>query len=375
MPARPTEAPSADAPFNDALPTDALPTQEALVRHWPSDADRPEVSVICTTFNQAGYIRETIEGFLRQQTDFCFEIIVHDDASTDGTADIVAEYAARYPRVIRAVLRDENQYQKGHRIMPLAAGFARGAYLALCEGDDFWCDEQKLARQYRAMQARPEIAISYHNVIRRGPEQESLHIDVQDSRNHERVVALDELLVHTGDYCPSPSLMLHRSVVERLPEWFYTTAPVGDFYLQVLAAWPAGALYLPDVMAVYRTQAQGSWSQQQRQLEDDRRYARHQDFMARHAECMHHLATMLDASHTPSITLAMARRWYYASVEYLQAGRYRGFRDAIAASMHQQAISAPQRLLFLLRRTPRLAGRLIAMRHQYQRRRRSTDCA
>ncbi|WP_438768172.1 glycosyltransferase family 2 protein [Kushneria sp. TE3] len=353
----------------------ALPTEEMLVRQWPVGAQTPEVSVICTTFNQAGYIREAIEGFLQQKTDFCFEIIIHDDASTDGTAAIVDEYAKQYPRVIRAVLRDENQYQKGRRIMPMAAGFARGEYLALCEGDDFWCDEQKLARQYRAMQARPDIAISYHNVMRRGPDQESLHIEAQDSRNHERVVSLDELLVHTGDYCPSPSLMLHRGVLERLPEWFYTTAPVGDFYLQVLAARPAGALYLPHVMAVYRTQAQGSWSQQQRQLEDDQRYARHQDFMARHAECMGYLANQLDASHTPAITLAMARRWYYASVEYLQAGRYRGFRDAIASSMHQQAISTPQRLLFALRRTPRLASRLMAMRHQYQRRRRSTDRA
>ncbi|ARS53466.1 glycosyltransferase family 2 protein [Kushneria konosiri] len=333
--------------------------------------DTPEVSVVCTTYNQAGYIREAIESFLCQQTDFCFEIIVHDDASTDGTAEIISEYASRYPRLIRAVLRDENQYQQGRRIMPLAAGFARAPYLALCEGDDFWCDEQKLARQYRAMQAKPEIAISYHNVIRRGPEREVLHVEQQDSRNHERVVTLDELLVQTGDYCPSPSLMLHRRVMERLPEWFYTTAPVGDFYLQVLAAEPEGALYLPDIMAVYRTHAQGSWSQQQRQLKDDGRYARHRDFMARHAECMAYLASQLNASHTPAITLALARRWYYASVEYLQAGRYQGYREAIATSMHHQTISAPQRLLFLLRRTPRLAGRVVAMRHWYQRRRAS----
>ncbi|WP_456269776.1 glycosyltransferase [Kushneria sp. AK178] len=349
----------------------ALPTEERLVRQWPAESASPEVSVICTTFNQAGYIRDAIEGFLCQQTDFCFEIIIHDDASTDGTADIVREYADRYPRVIRAVLREENQYQKGHRIMPLAAGFARAEYLALCEGDDFWCDGQKLARQYRAMQARPDIAISYHNVIRRGPDRDVLHVETQDSRNHERVVTLNELLVHTGDYCPSPSLMLHRSVVERLPEWFYATAPVGDFYLQVLAAEPAGALYLPDVMAVYRTRAQGSWSQEQHQLEDDRRYTRHQEAMARHAECLAHLAAMLDTSHTPAITLALARRWYYASVAYLQAGRYRGFRDAIAASMHHQAISTPQRWLFLLRRTPRLARRLMALRYWYQRRRRA----
>ena len=347
----------------------ALPTEESLVQHWPTGGDTPEVSVICTTYNQAGYIREAIESFLCQQTDFCFEIIVHDDASTDGTAEIVSEYAHRYPRVIRAVLRDENQYQQGRRIMPLAASFARAPYLALCEGDDFWCDEQKLVRQYRAMQARPEIAISYHNVIRRGPEREILHVERQDNRNHERVVTLDELLVQTGDYCPSPSLMLHRRVMERLPEWFYTTAPVGDFYLQVLAAEPEGALYLPDVMAVYRTHAQGSWSQQQRQLKDDGRYAHHRDFMARHAKCMAHLASQLDASHAPAITLALARRWYYASVEYLQAGRYQGFREAIATSMHHQPVSAPQRLLFLLRHTPGLAGRVVAMRHWYQRRR------
>jgi len=106
-----------------------------------------KVSVCCVTYNHAAYIRQTLDGFLQQRTDFCVEILVHDDASTDGTAAIVADYAQRYPGVIKAILQSENQYSQGVNVMATLRGSAQGEYLAYCEGDDYWQDPDKLYQQ------------------------------------------------------------------------------------------------------------------------------------------------------------------------------------------------------------------------------------
>ena len=102
---------------------------------------RPTVSICCITYNHAPYIRSALDGFLMQETDFAYEILIHDDASTDGTADIIREYTARYPDIIKPILREENQYSKGiSNISIFNFPRARGEFIAMCEGDDYWTD-------------------------------------------------------------------------------------------------------------------------------------------------------------------------------------------------------------------------------------------
>jgi glycosyltransferase involved in cell wall biosynthesis len=94
---------------------------------------KPIVSISCITYNHAPFIRECLEGFLMQKTNFSFEILIHDDASTDGTKDIIEEYAAKYPELIFPIYQSENQYSKGVRGMMANFNFprSRGKYIAL----------------------------------------------------------------------------------------------------------------------------------------------------------------------------------------------------------------------------------------------------
>ena len=98
------------------------------------------VSICCITYNQEPYIRAALDGFMSQKTSFAYEVLIHDDASTDRTADIIREYAARYPDVIKPILQSENQYSRGFTNISGTYNFPRaaGRYIAMCEGDDYW---------------------------------------------------------------------------------------------------------------------------------------------------------------------------------------------------------------------------------------------
>lgn len=122
-----------------------------------------KVTVRCITYNQKDYIRQCLDGFVMQRTNFRFEAIVHDDASTDGTAEIVREYAEKYPDIIKPIFETENQYSKHDgslgRIMNANT---RGKYVAICEGDDYWTDPLKLQKQADFLDANPQCSLTYH---------------------------------------------------------------------------------------------------------------------------------------------------------------------------------------------------------------------
>lgn len=124
----------------------------------------PLVSISCITYNHAPYIRECLEGFLMQKTNFPFEVLIHDDASTDGTADIIREYQKKYPDIVKPILQTENQYSKGVCSMSATFNFprAQGKYIALCEGDDFWNHPLKLQTQFDFMEAHPDYSLCMH---------------------------------------------------------------------------------------------------------------------------------------------------------------------------------------------------------------------
>ena len=122
-----------------------------------------KVTIRCITYNQKDYIRQCLDGFVMQRTNFRFEAIVHDDASTDGTAEIVREYAEKYPDIIKPIFETENQYSKHDgslgRIMNANT---RGKYVAICEGDDYWTDPLKLQKQADFLDANPQCSLTYH---------------------------------------------------------------------------------------------------------------------------------------------------------------------------------------------------------------------
>ena len=127
--------------------------------------NRPLVSISCITYNHAPYIRQCLDGFVMQKTNFPFEILIHDDASDDGTSDIIREFEKAYPSVIKPLFEEENQWSKGRR-GSVVFNFprAKGKYIALCEGDDYWTDPLKLQKQVDFLEAHPEYAMCFHNV-------------------------------------------------------------------------------------------------------------------------------------------------------------------------------------------------------------------
>lgn len=121
------------------------------------------VSICSITYNHAPYIRQCLDGMLMQKTNFDFEIIINDDCSTDGTTEIIREYAEKYPNIIKPIYHEENQYQKGVRGMFNKFVFpkAQGKYIALCEGDDYWTDPLKLQKQVDFLENHNEYSMSH----------------------------------------------------------------------------------------------------------------------------------------------------------------------------------------------------------------------
>lgn len=116
----------------------------------------PLVTIRCITYNHEPYIRQCLEGFVMQKTTFPFEAIVHDDASTDGTATIIREYAEKYPNIIKPIYETENQYSKHDgSLSRIMNKHMRGKYIAMCEGDDYWTDPLKLQKQVDLLENNP----------------------------------------------------------------------------------------------------------------------------------------------------------------------------------------------------------------------------
>lgn len=124
---------------------------------------RPLVSIYTITYNHEKYIRDCLDGIVSQVTDFPFEAIVIDDASTDSTAAIIREYQERYPDIIRPVLHTENQWSKGgNHLFDTFLPMARGEFWACCEGDDFWSYPGKLQQQVDFLRAHPDVTACFH---------------------------------------------------------------------------------------------------------------------------------------------------------------------------------------------------------------------
>ena len=143
-----------------------LPAPIRITEHVWSEGTVPVVTIRCITYNHVNFIRDAIEGFLIQETTFPVEIIIHDDASTDGTAEIVKDYAEKHPQLFRPILQKENQFSQGRevwsRVRDRVNEMQRGVFVALCEGDDYWTSPRKLHEQEIFLSQNKRVAIVSH---------------------------------------------------------------------------------------------------------------------------------------------------------------------------------------------------------------------
>jgi glycosyltransferase involved in cell wall biosynthesis len=239
-----------------------VPSEAEITRNWQGDLSIPVVSVICTTFNHVNYIDDAVRGFLIQKTDFPFEIIIHDDASTDTTQEIIKRYAKEYPRLIKLVIQTENQHSQGKSVSACAVKYSHAEILAFCEGDDFWIDENKLSLQTKIMRSNPDTALIVHPCIAFNGNDEKSSVSYIKGDKTGRFDAQDVLNV-AAQFAPTSSYMFRRHVYDILPDWL-DDAPVTDFLIEMYSMNLGVGLYTPEVMSVYRTISIGSWMDRRR---------------------------------------------------------------------------------------------------------------
>ncbi len=235
-----------------------------MIQEEMSMTANPLVSICCITYNHEKYIRKALDSFLMQKTDFAFEIVIHDDASTDKTGDIIREYAGKYPDIIKPLIQTENQYSQG--ISNISGEFnfprARGKYICMCEGDDYWTCADKLQIQADYMESHPECALCFHSAAI-----EVVDGSITDGRmrpyKEDRMVTPEEIIDKPYGY-PTASLMFPAAYVKELPD-YYVNCPIGDIPLQLMMASHGYGYYFDRDMSVYRVGGSVSWSVQMKQ--------------------------------------------------------------------------------------------------------------
>lgn len=184
------------------------------------------VSIACATYNHEPYIRQCLEGFVMQKTNFKFEAVVHDDASTDKTPDIIREYEAKYPDIIKPIYQKTNGFgSERNKNMKFKAW--RGKYLAMCEGDDYWTDPYKLQKQVDFLEKNEEYlgAIHYARFYNLKENKFSSWIYGENYKRYY-IIWLD--ILREGNNIPSCSVIFRKEYYSLpLPKW-YSKTPYGD---------------------------------------------------------------------------------------------------------------------------------------------------
>lgn len=235
-------------------PTPPTPkTQDEIMKNWQGDVANPKVSIICATFNHVKFIKHALNGFLMQETNFPFEIIVHDDASTDGTTDIIKDYAASYPQIIRPIIQSENQWNMGKRPLQLTYKYCKGEFICVCEGDDYWLDKNKVSKQLNALNSNKNFVIAYHHAVIVNEE----GVVTGYSKASESSYTKEEL--KKSPFIPTLTRFYRKKDYTWLSQ---TPLPVaGDMVQTTFLSRFGGAKFVGDIMpSIYRQHEGGVWS-------------------------------------------------------------------------------------------------------------------
>jgi glycosyltransferase involved in cell wall biosynthesis len=245
-----------------------------------------KVSVIVITYNHSGLIEQALESVCRQVTDFKVEVVVSEDASTDGTREIVQEWSRRYPDRTRLLLSERNL--KNNEVVRRAFHAARGEFVAMLDGDDYWTSPHKLSAQAAIMDADPNLSLCFHNAqVSSGPTRFGT---LWTDPSLKRRLSLADLW--EGNPFATCGSLFRRACVPELPVWYGNLSEmmITDWPLYLLFAEQGDIAYLPEPMGVYRLHAGGAYSPHSREAKlaaTDRLYRRVNEGTAgRHDEAL-----------------------------------------------------------------------------------------
>lgn len=242
-----------------------LRTEQEIMASWVGNKAQPKLSIICNAYNHEKFIDSAIQGFLIQETNFPFEIYIHDDASTDKTADIIRGYEANYPHLIRAVYETENKFSKNENIHAIAYKYTKGDYIAICEGDDYWTDPLKLQKQADYLDANPNCVVTGHNVFNIDENNTVIRKDLFPKGYKEIFTSFE---VQSAKVWMPNLTRVFRRVISHFPPEFEKCR--GDTFLGSLLGEHGYYHYHHDIKpAAYRIHGGGIWSSldQEGQLE------------------------------------------------------------------------------------------------------------
>ena len=216
------------------------------------------VSVCCMTYNHVSFIRQCLDGFMMQKCSFNFEVLIHDDASTDGTQNIIQEYVTRYPDIIKPIYQKENQYSKG--IDPnVKYNFSRakGKYIAMCEGDDYWTDPYKLQKQVDFLESHPDYVMCSHR-FNQYIQDKSLLEEEKDLTFQGADYDLKNLI--GGKWLTQTLTVMYRRSALDLKEYESYGMSMDIILFYALLKNGKGYCFL-DIMGTYRLHGGGVWSE------------------------------------------------------------------------------------------------------------------
>ncbi len=219
------------------------------------------VSVYCSVYNHKKYISQCLDSLVNQNTDFRYEIIVKDDASTDGTSDIVREYSQKYPDKIVPLILSENHFQRGLGLVAFEKVYrmAKGKYMAMCEGDDFWTDPDKLQKQVDFMESHPDYSLCGHAAYYANEEGELSQEKFFRLEKGTGDLSVEEIL---GNWSMATCTLLYRkSCRPDVVFPFQGDCINSDYALMVYMALKGKVYYFDELMGAYRKGSSGSVSQ------------------------------------------------------------------------------------------------------------------
>lgn len=213
------------------------------------------VSICCIAYNHEKYIREALDSFINQKTDFEYEILVHDDASTDMTTSIILEYAEKYPGIIKPIIQKENIYSKNILAWEYIYPHISGKYFALCEGDDYWCDNHKLQMQVDFLEKHADYSACVHNSYMYYMETGEKRLF--SSRTSNGNVGMKQIIEWRNVF--HGSSVVYRTKIMESGHVIIVNG-IGDFGAALKYRESGKIYYINKPMSVYRRGVENSWS-------------------------------------------------------------------------------------------------------------------